>query len=288
MSHILPFDTINTNMEPQEFITKAVQQYNKHLDRVRKYNQDHKPELNKKSREYFQKIKSNPEKYEAYKKQKRLQYQKKKDKNLFEEKKDVQEITTKAVEYYQKQLDMVSKYNQDHKPELNAKAREYFQNIKQDEEKYNIYLENKRIKYREQNPFLENCRVKYSKKAIECINFMGEYYGEYIEHAENTGEFKIPETNFSADGYCRTTNTIYEFHGDYWHGNPRRYNLTDIHPTKDLTFDEIYKKTLEREKQIKELGYNMFVIWEMDWNNAIKIIKNIQRKFRLTRQNKLI
>lgn len=63
-----------------------------------------------------------------------------------------QEYIAKLIERHKKQLERVRKYNQDHKDELNAKSREYFKKIKEDPEKYKLYLENKRKKYKEQNP----------------------------------------------------------------------------------------------------------------------------------------
>ena len=37
----------------------------------------------------------------------------------------------------------------------------------------------------------------------------------------------IPMSNYKADGYCKETNTVYEFNGDYFHGNPTIYDQTD-------------------------------------------------------------
>jgi hypothetical protein len=42
----------------------------------------------------------------------------------------------------------------------------------------------------------------------------------------------------------------------------------------------LYKKTLEKEQQIKNLGYNLVVMWEGDWNKINKSIKTLQKKFR--------
>lgn len=53
---------------------RAVAFYQKHLERVKKYNQDHKEDLSKKSREYFQKIKADPAKYQDYKDKKKERY----------------------------------------------------------------------------------------------------------------------------------------------------------------------------------------------------------------------
>jgi hypothetical protein len=37
--------------------------------------------------------------------------------------------------------------------------------------------------------------------------------------------------------------------------------------------------TKEREKVIENLGYNLIVMWEYDWNKIIKSVKILQRKF---------
>jgi hypothetical protein len=123
------------------------------------------------------------------------------------------------------------------------------------------------------------CRPNYSKKQIEWLNFISKYYKMNIQHAENRNEFIIPTTKYKADGYCEETNTIYEFHGDLWHGNPKIYNLNDT-SYFGIKYGELYEKTLEREKLIKDLGYNLVVMWEYDWNKINKSIKVLQRKFR--------
>ena len=120
----------------------------------------------------------------------------------------------------------------------------------------------------------------YSKSSIKYLNFMEKIYNIQIKHAENGGEHIIINTNYNADGYCKETNTIYEFHGDFWHGNPKLYNSNSINCKNKKTFGELYQKTLEREKQIKDLGYNLVVIWEYDWNIINKSIRKIQQKFR--------
>ena len=46
------------------------------------------------------------------------------------------------------------------------------------------------------------------------------------------------------------------------------------------TFGELYNNTIKKEKFIKDQGYNLVVIWERDFDNLIKIVKNIQKKWR--------
>jgi hypothetical protein len=81
------------------------------------------------------------------------------------------------------------------------------------------------------------------------------------------GEFIIPETRWRVDGYDETTNTIYEFHGDYWHAHPsnKRYSKDEPHPRKRGTWGEVYERTLAREQKIRDLGYNLVIIWEHEF-----------------------
>lgn len=66
------------------------------------------------------------------------------------------------------------------------------------------------------------------------------------------------------DAYDPITNTIYEFNGDFWHGNPKIYNSNDINNMTKTTFGELYQKTIDRENLIKNTGYNLIVKWESD------------------------
>ncbi len=122
-------------------------------------------------------------------------------------------------------------------------------------------------------------QTKHSKKAINWLNILSKIYNINIQHAENNGEYKIPNTNYEADGYCKETNTIYEFHGTIYHGDPRYCNPNDFNYL-GKNYGELYKKTIQREQNIKNLGYNLLVIWEGDWNKIVKSIKILQKKFR--------
>jgi hypothetical protein len=89
-----------------------------------------------------------------------------------------------------------------------------------------------------------------------------------IQHAQNGGEFVIPSTKYRADGYCSETNTIYEFYGDYWHGNPILFNATDINNTNKQKMKHLYESTMKREDKIKSLGYNLITIWENEYDKG--------------------
>lgn len=106
----------------------------------------------------------------------------------------------------------------------------------------------------------------YSKKSIKWLQSIS----NNIQHAENGGEYRIPGTRWKCDGYDPSTNTIYEFHGDAFHGNIRRYpEDATPHPfDKNITTRELYDKTVKREQKMREMGYNVITIWESDYDNA--------------------
>lgn len=76
------------------------------------------------------------------------------------------------------------------------------------------------------------------------------------------GEFTIPGSLYKADGYCEETNTVYEFHGDYWHGNPLKYNPEDMNKSVGKTFGELYENTIRKKEYILSLGFNYIEMWE--------------------------
>jgi len=71
---------------------------------------------------------------------------------------------------------------------------------------------------------------------------------------------------FYFDGYDPTTNTVYEFYGDYWHGNPNKYMSNDLNKNNHKTFGELYQNTIIRENIIKKYGFKLITIWESDFN----------------------
>lgn len=56
-------------------------------------------------------------------------------------------------------------------------------------------------------------------------------------------------SDIHVDGYDKKNNTVYEFHRDYWHGNPRIYNPEDICQNTKLSYGKMYAATLLRSKK---------------------------------------
>ena len=109
----------------------------------------------------------------------------------------------------------------------------------------------------------------YSKVANEALTKISVASGLTFMCGINGKEFVIPrEKNiYKVDAYNAELNLVIEFYGDAFHGNPQRYAPDDrCHPYfKDITAQELYLKTKERDAFIIASGYNLIIIWEGDW-----------------------
>lgn len=131
--------------------------------------------------------------------------------------------------------------------------------------------------------------IKFSKCQIKWLEFLEKYYNINIQHMGNSNqEYRIKNTKWKADGYCKETNTIFEYHGDFWHGNPKIYKPDDMNNVSKRTMGTLYKRTINREQKIKELGYNLIIMWESDWNKINKSISILQKKFRTCKDLNLL
>lgn len=75
----------------------------------------------------------------------------------------------------------------------------------------------------------------------------------------------FPARRIKVDAFNPITNTVYEYWGDYWHGNPKVYNLDCINKNNKRKFRELYEETLERIELIRSVGYNLVQVWENEW-----------------------
>ena len=117
-----------------------------------------------------------------------------------------------------------------------------------------------------------------SKKACRFLDkYMEKHPGTVVKHVHYDGVAKekigkehavtLPDgTRTRVDGYIASTRTILEFHGDYWHGNPRRYRYDDVHPITKRTYGEMYIATMQRMRAMVDMGYNVKYIWEHEFD----------------------
>jgi len=108
------------------------------------------------------------------------------------------------------------------------------------------------------------CVNGISKKEIEWLNYLN------IPEKNRNILLKIDGYKFFPDGIDYNNKIIYEFYGDYWHGNPKLFNPNDINQSSNKTFGYLYELTMKKEKLLKNAGYMIISIWESDYNKLIK------------------
>jgi hypothetical protein len=90
----------------------------------------------------------------------------------------------------------------------------------------------------------------------------------YLKIPEKNRQIRINPFRFKVDGI--NGNKIFEFLGDYWHGNPRKFDHNDINKISKKMFGELYNDVINRFKILTNIGYKVYYIWELDYTNWLK------------------
>jgi len=106
----------------------------------------------------------------------------------------------------------------------------------------------------------------FSRKACRFMDRLSGTLSQAICHGLNGKEYKIPGTNFKADGYLEIDSKKYiiEYHGCYFHGCTECYADEARHSLSQngKTHDENLFRTNERTSYLRELGYLVLEMWE--------------------------
>ncbi|XP_055337792.1 uncharacterized protein LOC129587874 [Paramacrobiotus metropolitanus] len=103
-----------------------------------------------------------------------------------------------------------------------------------------------------------------SAKALRWLQWM-EAEGQCEIQSKVTGsEHKIG--SYFVDGFCVQTNTVYEFHGCWFHGCPQCFAGNTVHPYRGLKMSDVYRETMDRDQYFKDMGYKVIVVWEHEYD----------------------
>ncbi len=111
--------------------------------------------------------------------------------------------------------------------------------------------------------------LKKIKKAQE-IAHKSQSTGSFVSKSETKWldslgvkerQYWLEDVKYKVDGYDSETNTVYLYHGKFWHGCPETFDPEMIHPIVKIPMGDLYKKTMYYETKIKEAGYNLIVKW---------------------------
>lgn len=112
-------------------------------------------------------------------------------------------------------------------------------------------------------------RGGFSNGAIEWLEYRARQDGVYIQHAGNDGEYTAHDKDsrlLKFDGFCFQTNTVYEYEGSYFHGDPKLYDPNEVNAVTKQSFGYLWQKTMDRLKRIEAMGYNVCYITSREWD----------------------
>lgn len=110
-----------------------------------------------------------------------------------------------------------------------------------------------------------HCNRVVSKQEVAWLNYLN------IDSNLRNKTLHIDNKVYKVDAVDLEKKIVWEFYGDYWHGNPNKYDHDRIHPSRyRVTFGDLYLETLQREKILRDAGYTIVSIWEEEWNKIIE------------------
>jgi len=121
----------------------------------------------------------------------------------------------------------------------------------------------------------KNCKYEWSaiissrekhgcpKCAKSPVSISGSRWLDKLSIPYENREIMIKCNNhrYIVDAYDPESNTIYEYFGDFWHGNPKMFDPKDINPINKKSFGELYNNTLSRIEDLERDGYNIIYKW---------------------------
>ena len=123
-----------------------------------------------------------------------------------------------------------------------------------------------------------NNHLIHKKGCPNCSKIISKMEVEWLDSIDSLIErqYKIIIDNkkYIVDGYDLLNETIYEFYGDFWHGNLNIYDRESYNTVCKKKFGDLYNNVLEREDIFIRQGYKVISIWESDFKKSKIKIKN--------------
>ena len=106
------------------------------------------------------------------------------------------------------------------------------------------------------------------KGCKKCSNCISHKEVAFLDVIGIRGEHRQQRIfRYLVDGIDPTTNTVYEFLGDFWHGNPKTQKSTDVNRVNKQTFGQLLLKTKLKLRMLSDKNYKVKYIWESDWDS---------------------
>ncbi|KAK3085829.1 hypothetical protein FSP39_009262 [Pinctada imbricata] len=131
------------------------------------------------------------------------------------------------------------------------------------------------IRRRRDKEFAPESRDKYMS-AYYWMDWLREMTGQNIKHKMNYGREKRVGP-YPVDGFCSDTDTIFQFHGCYFHGH-------DCYITKSIKNKEWRERRLEKLEKtqattafLRDQGYDVTEMWECEFRQLKKNSSSLKK-----------
>ncbi len=111
------------------------------------------------------------------------------------------------------------------------------------------------------NTFVKGLKVGTSQIEDEWLNKLGVVKRQVVFRGFNNKIYVV-------DGVDVENRIVYEFLGDYFHGNPKKYRFDDFNTMTKKTYRMLYLETRERFQYFYDLSWKVFFVWESDWKKG--------------------
>lgn len=103
------------------------------------------------------------------------------------------------------------------------------------------------------------CTYSVSKPETSWLDDLG------IDMSLRQARIRLEGKSRSVDAFDPSTNTVYEFWGSWWHGDPKVFPPDGFHKVAKKTYAELYRRTMEKRKLILAAGYRLVEVWESEY-----------------------
>lgn len=109
----------------------------------------------------------------------------------------------------------------------------------------------------------------FSRKSIEWLLYIEKNLERKICHAGRQKEVRLPE-GYLVDGFDPVDNTVYQYHGCFWHGCPCKKKNRDEILKDGTSLDSRLERTEIISKAIRDAGYQLIEIFECNFDRQIR------------------
>ena len=85
---------------------------------------------------------------------------------------------------------------------------------------------------------------------------------------EFTSQYII-NNKFTVDAFLPSKNTVIQFDGDYWHGNPAKYTVLDTRQKRRVAHD------ISQDAYMKKIGLKVIRFWQSDFSDLDTLKKRL-------------